>query len=106
MAKTYPIEEMKLGDTVKDIITGFEGVAIAVTKWLMSCDRVVVQPKAGKDGKLPENAAFDIGQLVVIKKASEEVLIASGQMKPKTSEPKGKTGGPAPTPSQHPAPGR
>lgn len=54
---------MKLGDKMKDKVSGFEGVAIAKTEWLYGCVRVVLQPMADKDGKLPDTQAFDIDQL-------------------------------------------
>src|SRR5579872_1541391 len=38
-------EEIALGDTVRDEITGFEGVVIARTHWLTASDVLLVQPK-------------------------------------------------------------
>ncbi len=58
---------VNLGDEVKDTITGFKGIAIAHHAYLQGCDRVSVQPKIGKDGKLPVSTTFDEPQLKVIK---------------------------------------
>lgn len=61
---------IKLGDKVKDSVTGFTGIAIARTTWLHGCDRLVVQPEGQtKDGKLFENYTFDEKQLVLVKSA-------------------------------------
>lgn len=59
---------VELGDKVKDTVTGFTGIVVAITKWLHGCDRIVVQPKMGKDGKLADNSAFDAPQIVVVAK--------------------------------------
>lgn len=64
---------VKLGDKVKDRITGFTGVAIGRTEWLYGCDRIVVQPAVGKDGKMGETATFDEPQLEII--ASKKVKV-------------------------------
>lgn len=56
-----------MGDEVKDTITGFKGTVIARTQWITGCDRLTLQPKMGKDGKLPESNSFDEGVLVLIK---------------------------------------
>lgn len=54
---------VKLGSHVKDIVTGFIGVAVAEHRYLNGCKRVTVQPIADKDGKLPETQTFDEPQL-------------------------------------------
>ncbi len=58
---------INLGDKVKDGVSGFTGIAIGRTVWLQGCDRVIVQPPVGKDGKLPDCATFDEPQLILIK---------------------------------------
>lgn len=61
------MSRIELGDLVKDTVTGFQGVAIGRTEWLHGCERIIVQPKVGKDGKLGENGQFDEPQLDVVK---------------------------------------
>lgn len=62
-------EPIELGDRVKDPVTGYEGIAHAITTWMNGCIRVAVQPeKLDKDGKVPEDRYFDQGQLRVLKK--------------------------------------
>lgn len=60
---------IQLGDTVKDKISGFKGIAVGRQEWLTGCVRYVVQQKVDKDGKIPEAFAIDEPCLVVLKKA-------------------------------------
>ncbi len=60
---------INLGDEVKDVVTGFQGVAIAKCDWLYGCTRITVQPPVGKDGKVPDNYTFDMPSLRIIKRA-------------------------------------
>ncbi len=50
---------IKLGSKVKDIITGFEGVAVARTEWLYGCTRIGVDSAELNDGKPVETQWFD-----------------------------------------------
>lgn len=59
---------ISLGDKVKDKVSGFKGVVIGVTTWLHGCNRMIVQPSVGKDGKLPDSATFDEPQVELISK--------------------------------------
>lgn len=59
---------IELGQEVKDMISGFKGIAVARHHYLQGCDRISVQPKADKDGKLDESTTFDEPQLIVIGK--------------------------------------
>ena len=62
-------EEIKLGDKVRDKVSGFVGIAVARTEFLNGCIQWSVIPKAGKDGKMPEEVGIDSGSLEkVIKK--------------------------------------
>lgn len=55
---------VKLGDRVRDAITGFEGIATAKHEYLNGCVRYSVEAP-DKDGK-PDEYAFDDQQLTVI----------------------------------------
>ncbi len=59
--------KIELGDEVKDTITGFKGTAVARTEWITGCNRINVQPKIDKDGKLPDTCSFDEPMLVITK---------------------------------------
>jgi hypothetical protein len=51
--------KFKPGETVRDLVTGFEGIIVSRTDYISGCNRYGVQPKVGSDGKLPEQIAFD-----------------------------------------------
>jgi hypothetical protein len=57
---------IKLGTRVKDSITGYEGVAVAITTWLYGCRRITVQGDLDKDGKVPDTVTFDEEQLMTV----------------------------------------
>jgi len=70
---------MKLGDKVRDRITGFEGIATSVTTYVNGCVRYGVQPQAlDKDGKPAEPQYFDIEQLQVVQKVMEPKKSTAG----------------------------
>lgn len=55
---------IKLGDNVKDTITGYTGVVVARTEWLYGCVRFGVQSKELKDGKPMDVYWLDEAQTV------------------------------------------
>ena len=57
---------IKLGQEVQDRITGYKGIAIASTKYLQGCNRILVQPKLKEDGTIPDPYSFDEPDLEVI----------------------------------------
>jgi len=85
---------INLGDKVRDLVTGFEGIAVARTEWLNGCFRVTLQSDClDKDGKVTPSETFDEPQL--------DVLIP-GKVRTGPRD----TGGPADTPTQHAGPVR
>lgn len=63
-------EPVNLGDKVKDIITGFEGIAVAQTNHLYGCSHIVVEPmKMGKDGEPQDNRTFDEQRVTVLERS-------------------------------------
>lgn len=58
---------IELGDEVQDLVSGFKGVAVGRTQWLYGCERIIVTPRMGKDGKVGENMSFDEPQLKLLK---------------------------------------
>lgn len=83
---------IKLGDIVRDTVTGFEGVVVAEHQWLHGCRRLSVQPQKLHDGKPIESQTFDDPQLE---------LVSPKKVKRKTN-----TGGPRNEPSKPSAPRR
>ncbi len=60
---------VKLGDEVKDPITGIKGIAMCRHSYLQGCDRITIQRKVRTDGSMPDELSFDEPQLIVVKKA-------------------------------------
>jgi len=60
------MEKIKLGDKVKDVVTGFEGIADGKFIYLTYGTRFSVQPPMDKDGNFIEAKIFDEHQLVVV----------------------------------------
>lgn len=82
--------DIDLGDTARDSITGFEGVVVGVYKWIHGCERLTLQPRELKDGKPIETVMFDRPQLVLVSK--------------KAAKTTGKTGGDRPSPASRHVP--
>ena len=59
---------IQLGDTVRDTISGFVGIAVSRTKFLYSCNLIDVQPIAYGENSMSENCYFDEPQLEIISK--------------------------------------
>lgn len=75
-------DRVRLGDKVKDKITGFAGVATGRYEYLFSPPCIGVQPQDLKDGKPIEGLSFDESQLEII------------SAKPVVPPPERRTGGP------------
>lgn len=75
-------DDFKLGDVLKDQITGFKGVAICRTDWLNGCTRVTIQPQDLKDGKPIEAQTFDVEQLELVKSAKPVRVTPHGGDRP------------------------
>jgi len=59
------MSEVKLGDRVKDNVSGFTGVAVSRHDYINGCTRSTVQPQIDKNGRLPDAETFDALQLKV-----------------------------------------
>lgn len=85
---------IRLGDKVRDAVTGFSGIAVARTEWLHGCARITIQPDVlDKDGKPQDAITFDELQLQPV----ESQKVPSGNRE---------TGGPRPEPSRRAEPAR
>lgn len=64
-----------LGSTVRDKISGFEGVAVGRTTYLFGCVRVEVTPNKCDSGKVNTDAfVFDEPQLEVIAEPAADLV--------------------------------
>ena len=59
-----------LGDKVRDQISGFTGIAVAITYWLNGCVRITIAPQKLADGRVVDSMTFDQEQVEIIKPAA------------------------------------
>ena len=76
---------IKLGQKVRDRVTGLEGIAYARLTFLYGCDRITIQPAVDKDGKVPDawdcdEPQVDIVDSVVIMEQTTEQRVSGGPM--------------------------
>lgn len=67
--------DTRLGDKYRDPLTGFEGVATAVTFYLHACERITLEYV--KDGKI-EYESFDAPRLVHVASGQQPVTTRTG----------------------------
>ncbi len=89
-----------LGKTVRDRVTGFQGVASTVSFDLYGCVQAVVSPPVDKDGKKGDGHWFDVNRLEVIDHA-RKMPVPAFEAKPATfgAQPDTHTHGPAEKPA-------
>jgi len=54
-----------LGSTVKDVVSGFEGLVVGAARYLYSAEQLLVAPQDMRDGKPCEAIWIDAGRLTV-----------------------------------------
>jgi hypothetical protein len=60
-------KEIQLGQQVKDIVTGFNGIAVAKIEHLNGCVQYAVRPKQkASDKDMPEACYIDVEQLEIV----------------------------------------
>lgn len=85
---------IKLGDKVKDVYSGYTGIAAGRTQWMHGCDHIGIKPEGlDKDKKPFELKWFDEPQVELVK--AQEVKV------PKQVKAATRPGGPRPNP-RHP----
>lgn len=67
---------IKLGQRVRDEITGFEGIATARAEYLNGCIQYCVQPKGLEKGQIIESQYIDQGQLKIVKEKKSVDIIS------------------------------
>jgi hypothetical protein len=64
---------VQLGETVRDVVSGFTGMAVRKVTYVNGCIQFEVQPKVAEAGKMPESQYFDHQRLESV---AGEVLTA------------------------------
>ena len=62
------MKKIELGDTVKDIHSGFVGTAVVYSKFFNGCEQFEVAPKVGKDNRPVDSIGIDIQSLKIVKR--------------------------------------
>lgn len=62
------MKTIKLGDIVKDVITGFTGVVCKYVEYPHNCPRLAIQPRELKDDLPQEMRYFDITHMELVEK--------------------------------------
>ena len=57
---------IKLGQRVKDLVSGLEGIATAKVEYLNGCVQFYVEPPVDRDGKHIKGTYVDVDQLEVV----------------------------------------
>lgn len=85
---------VQLGDRVRDVASGFEGIATQRIIHMHGCDHVAVCPPAKDKREFPETVSFDEQRLEILERGG--VPLAPGVFKENT-----KPGGPVRKPLRH-----
>lgn len=58
---------IRLGNIVRDIVTGFTGTVVSRIEFINGCIQFGVAPKSSKDGKYPDTQYIDYQRLEFLK---------------------------------------
>lgn len=64
---------IKFGSEVREIYTGFSGVASGRTEYLYGCTRILIEPRGLHEGKPIEGVWFDEQRVEVVNEAAPTV---------------------------------
>ena len=77
-------DEIFLGVTAKDIITGFEGLVTGLTEYISGCNQALLAPGVDKEGKRVEGCWFDVQRL---RRVGNSVLVLDNSKTPGSDMP-------------------
>lgn len=66
--------KIKLGSTVKDVISGFAGVVTGRAEYITGCNQLLVQPPLKKDGELANSAWWDEDRLELLAEPEQSLI--------------------------------
>lgn len=67
------MDQIQLGDKVRDIVSGFTGIAASRAEYLSGYVSFGVQGMAGPDGKMPAMEYFQESMLRIVQKSAVAV---------------------------------
>lgn len=68
------MSEIKLGDKVRCIHTGFTGIAICRSEFINGCVQFNVLPKGDKKNKMPEEMGIDEQSLEIVPSKKKKII--------------------------------
>lgn len=72
--------KFELGVTLKSVIHGYEGVAVARAELITGCNQYMVQPGLDKDGKIMD--AYWLDEHALIQTKAKQVVVSKPTEKP------------------------
>jgi len=57
---------VRLGQRVRDVVTGFEGIVVSRVEYLSGCVQYCVKPHVGEDGKMLEGEYIDEQRIEIV----------------------------------------
>jgi hypothetical protein len=57
---------IRLGQKVRDSVTGFTGIAVSRCEYLNGCTHYGIAPKVGSDGKAPDSVYYDWQRIEIL----------------------------------------
>jgi hypothetical protein len=73
--------EFEVGETLKDKVTGYEGICVSRSEYLTGCNRYALQSSKLIEGKPSDWHHFDEHQLEKVNKKKLEIKPAQGKEK-------------------------
>ena len=67
---------VQLGSRVKDVITGFTGIAVGYSQWMYGCNRIVIEGEALKEGKPIGTQWFDEQRIETVENGENAVAVS------------------------------
>lgn len=81
-------QEIKLGQKVRDTVTGFVGVATSKVEYMNGCVQFCVKPSVDEDGKMQDGHYIDIDQLEVVDETTKRMVKEKPTGGPQADTPK------------------
>lgn len=74
------MNEIKMRDTVRSVITGFTGTVTGFCKYLNGCEQWLVAPKVSEDGSAREALWIDVQHLEVVESWAGDALASTTEV--------------------------